>query len=193
MIQEPKVEETTIDICKIANYEHIATTKWRSIHNIVTLFKKGLTVTPVKLPGGLQNPMQKFKVRIKNGTKNYTIINTYAIHKNTLDIEFLEAEAEKQQNLIIAGDLNTKQPARRQQIEELVEDHNMFNTNIYGIPTFECRTPSQLDHIIISDSLEPDFMSFDIKEYSTSACDYHKPIEAVLKVTSNKKTARRRD
>ena len=119
MIQEPKVEETTIDICKIANYEHIATTKWRSIHNIVTLFKKGLTVTPVKLPGGLQNPMQKFKVRIKNGTKNYTIINTYAIHKNTLDIEFLEAEAEKQQNLIIAGDLNTKQPARRQQIEEL--------------------------------------------------------------------------
>ena len=193
MIQEPKVEEKTIDICKIANYEHIATTKWRSIHNIVTYFKKGLTVTQMKVPEDLQNPTQKFKVRVKNGTKNYIIINTYAIHKNTLDIEFLEAEAEKPQNLIIAGDLNTKQQTRKQQIEELVEDHNMLNTNLYETPTFECRTPSQLDHIIISDSLEPDFISFDIKEYSTSASDYHKPIEAVLKVNSNNRKAYRRD
>ena len=194
MIQEPKVEEKTSDICKISNYEHTATTKWRNIHNVITYFKKGLTVTPMNVPDDLQNPTQKFKVRVKNGTKNYIIINTYAIHQNTLDIEFLEAEAEKTQHLILAGDLNTKQQTRKQLIDDLTKDHNMLNTNLDETPTFECKTPSQLDHIIISDSLEPDFVSFDIKEYSTSASDYHKPIEVVLKVdNSNKRKAVRRD
>ena len=150
--------------CKLINYEHFATTSWDNRYNIVTYFRKGigLTVTPLKVPEDLENPTQKFKLRLKNGKTDYILINTYKIHKKEYDIEYLYSESEKQQNLILAGDLNTARIELRERIDRLVMDCNMLNTNTKELPThIWSDSETTIDHIIISDTLKPNLVKFE--------------------------------
>lgn len=195
-IQEAKVDSNNVDRCKLVNYEHYATTSWDTHHNIITYFRSGigLTVTPMKVPADLENPTQKFKVRLKNGKTDYILINLYKIHSKQYDLEFMYNEAEKQQKLILAGDLNTRKSTFKEQIDTLVNDCNMLNTNTNEIPTHVWMKKSTvIDHIIISDTLTPSFIKFGIKEYSTSDVSHHWPIEATFKADSDHQDVPRRN
>ena len=189
LIQEAKVDHKTANKCNINGYEQHTTTKWRNEHNIIAYFRKdiGMTVTEVNITQELLNPTQKFRVRFKGCNKVHTIIHTYSIHKhNSLDIDYLYTEAERTQNLIIAGDLNSK-GTRHAQLENLMYDCDLLDTNTDEIPTHNFlgekgHTQTQIDHIIISDTLVPDFISFHTKEYSTSTFSFHWPIEAIFRI-----------
>ena len=189
--QQKNTDSTSL---KILGYDTKITKTFGDRYDLITLFKKGTSITPVNDTTPAIHPIDTYKVRFRDCKTEHTITNIYVKHDNKLDSETLEHITDSQPNNIIMGDFNNTSHYRAKQTDfkKLINDLDLYNTNTENITTNYSRnkggnTETTIDHILIDNNLRNTHTHTEVLNGYNSGNqhhNYHVPLMTTIEINS---------